>query len=213
MKTRRHLAWLSILGCLCLVPSCKDKDASTDKKDDKSSNSDDKKAADKKAKGDDDDDDDKSAKKKKGDDDDDDDKPSKKPHKKPADAKKSASKGGDGTKKPNKQSLKTETDPNDDEFQNKEKVTNPPSDVCDDEPNGAAECDGDRLLFCHDHTLFQVDCNKAAKKAGFNLGGSCFERSDQVDCMGCELADDGSTVCCDNENGICCDQDGFCWKG
>jgi len=29
--------------------------------------------------------------------------------------------------------------------------------------------------------------------------------------MGCDLAEDGSTVCCDNENGTCCDGDGYCW--
>ena len=197
LRMRRHVAWLSVLGGLGLfvLAGCPKKD---DKKDDGASTA---SKSEKKASQD------KSA----DDDDDDDDPPPPKTKKHHAGSKKVAHKGGSGATVPNKQSLKTELD--DDDTSGADDVDDPPKDACDDEPEGAAECDGKKLYFCKKHALWVVDCNAAAKKAGFKMGGSCFERDDQVDCMGCTVADDGSSVCCDNEDGICCDDDGYCWKG
>ena len=78
-------------------------------------------------------------------------------------------------------------------------------------PDNAGECDGDKFYFCDDKQLWVVDC-KAEAKMGGAADGSCFEGEKLIDCLGCGASTDGSHVCCDFSQTICCADDGQCWK-
>ncbi len=133
----------------------------------------------------------------------------KQPKAKPADAKKTAKKGGDGSKDkaPAKDAKKTdETSAKD-----KKKVDDAAAGICDDVPDGAAECGGNDVFFCSEKTLYHVDCDAEAKAAGFDLGGACFETEKDIDCLGCIKMDDNSVVCCSATGNYCCTDDGVCW--
>jgi hypothetical protein len=61
-----------------------------------------------------------------------------------------------------------------------------------------------------DMQLWVTDCNAEAKLGGA-VDGSCFEGEKLVDCLGCGQATDGTRVCCDFSQTICCDAEGACW--
>ena len=82
---------------------------------------------------------------------------------------------------------------------------------CTKTPDNAAECDGDKMYYCDDQQLWMVDCNAEAKQGGV-AGGSCFEAETFTECLGCDTASDGSSVCCDFEMSVCCDKDGACYS-
>jgi hypothetical protein len=137
-----------------------------------------------------------------------DDKGKKKPKAKPADAKKTAHKGGDASsdKPPAKDAKKVD----DGAMKDKKKVDAAEPAACDDVPDMAAACGGSNLFFCMDKDLYAVDCTAAAKEHGFE-SGECFETEKQVDCLGCMKLDDGSVACCNAQDDYCCDDQGFCW--
>lgn len=82
---------------------------------------------------------------------------------------------------------------------------------CNAAPDNAAECDGDKLYYCDDKQLWQVDCNTEAKQGGVASGG-CFEAETFTECLGCDATADGSQACCDFEMTVCCDKDGSCYS-
>jgi hypothetical protein len=82
---------------------------------------------------------------------------------------------------------------------------------CPNLPDNVAECEGDKFYYCDDKKLWVVDCANEAKMGGAS-SGSCFEGENFVDCLGCAPATDGSQVCCDFSQTICCDKDGACYS-
>lgn len=85
-------------------------------------------------------------------------------------------------------------------------------DPCDSLPDRVAECDGKKIYYCQDHNLEMLDCNKTAQAADYT-SGDCFESDSAkiADCLGCDVDDDGSVLCCDFGGLICCDDKGNCF--
>ena len=82
---------------------------------------------------------------------------------------------------------------------------------CNAAPDNSAECDGDKMYYCDDQQLWQVDCNAEAKQGGV-ANGSCFEAETFTECLGCDTTQDGSAACCDFQMTVCCDKDGACYS-
>jgi hypothetical protein len=82
---------------------------------------------------------------------------------------------------------------------------------CNAAVDNAAECDGDKMFYCDDQQLWQVDCNAEAQHGGVASGG-CFEAETFTECLGCDVTADGSQACCDFEMTVCCDKDGSCYS-
>jgi len=82
---------------------------------------------------------------------------------------------------------------------------------CANLPDNVGECDGDKFYFCDDKKLWVTDCNAEAKFGGAK-DGSCYEGDKFVDCLGCGTADDGTHVCCDFSQTVCCMDDGSCYS-
>ena len=82
---------------------------------------------------------------------------------------------------------------------------------CPSLPDNVAECEGDKFYYCDDKKLWVVDCANEAKLGGAE-SGSCFEGENFVDCLGCGKATDGTHVCCDFSQTICCGDDGSCYS-
>lgn len=78
-------------------------------------------------------------------------------------------------------------------------------------PDNVGECDGNKFYFCDDKQLWVTDC-KAEATLGGAADGSCYEGEKLIDCLGCGQATDGSHVCCDFSQTICCGDDGSCWN-
>lgn len=88
----------------------------------------------------------------------------------------------------------------------------PDPDPCDGLPDRTAECDGKKLYYCQDHNLNVVDCNATAKSASYGSGDCVEAPADHItDCLGCDVDDDGSALCCDFGGTICCDDKGNCF--
>jgi hypothetical protein len=120
-----------------------------------------------------------------------------------------AKRGGSGATAPNAGSLRTPEPSTDRQMRKRARV-----DLADCKtlPDNAAECDGNSIYFCDDQRLWVVDCDAEAKFSGV-ASGSCFEGEKFTDCLGCDTADDGSTVCCDFEMTVCCSSTGdACWS-
>jgi hypothetical protein len=115
-----------------------------------------------------------------------------------------ATKGGVGDTRPTSKSAKTTEASTDRQMR---KAANVDKVDCSTLPDNSAECDGLSLYYCDDKQLWQVDCNAEAKFGGAT-SGSCYEGEKFIDCLGCGPADDGSTVCCDFQNTVCCAEDG-----
>ena len=82
---------------------------------------------------------------------------------------------------------------------------------CNKLPDNVGECDGDKFYFCDDKQLWVVDCKSEAKMGGAT-DGSCYEGEKLIDCLGCGTATDGTHVCCDFSQTICCSDDGSCYS-
>jgi hypothetical protein len=82
---------------------------------------------------------------------------------------------------------------------------------CENLPDNVGECDGDKFYFCDDKKLWVTDCAAEAKFGGAQ-DGSCYEGDKFVDCLGCGKADDGSHVCYDFSQTVCCMDDGSCYS-
>lgn len=78
-------------------------------------------------------------------------------------------------------------------------------------PDNVGECDGDKFYFCDDKQLWVTDCKEEAKFGGAQ-DGSCYEAEKFIDCLGCGTATDGTHVCCDFSQTICCQDDGSCYS-
>jgi len=120
-----------------------------------------------------------------------------------------AVKGGSGATKPNEKSSLTSEVATDNKKARKE--ANIDEVDCATLPDNAAECDGQNFYFCDDKKLWVVDCGNEAKSLGMS-SGSCFEGDKFIDCLTCDKADDGSEVCCNVDESICCDHDD-CYNG
>jgi hypothetical protein len=119
-----------------------------------------------------------------------------------------AIKGGTGPTAPNAMSKKLSEKGTDREMRKPARVDMAD---CTKQPDNAAECDGDSMYYCDDQRLWVVDCNAEAKFGGVD-NGSCFEADTFTECLGCGAATDSSTVCCDFEMTVCCDQGGACYS-
>jgi hypothetical protein len=82
---------------------------------------------------------------------------------------------------------------------------------CTTVADNAAECDGSKMYFCDDQKLWVVDCDAEAKFGGV-AAGNCFEADNFTECLGCDTASDGSSVCCDFLMTVCCDGSGACYS-
>jgi len=88
----------------------------------------------------------------------------------------------------------------------------PDPDPCENQPDRVAECDGKKLYYCQDHDLMVVNCDSVAKQASYTSGDCVEAPSDHItDCLGCDVDDDGSVLCCDFGGTICCDDKGNCF--
>ncbi len=88
----------------------------------------------------------------------------------------------------------------------------PDPDPCDGQPDRIAECDGKKLYYCKDSNLQVVNCDTVAKQASYTSGDCVEAPSDHItDCLGCDVDDDGSVLCCDFGGTICCDDKGNCF--
>lgn len=81
---------------------------------------------------------------------------------------------------------------------------------CASLPDNVAECEGEKFYYCDDKKLWVVDCAAEAKMGGAQ-SGSCWEGENFVDCLGCGTATDGTHVCCDFSQTVCCLDDGSCY--
>ncbi len=118
-----------------------------------------------------------------------------------------ATKGGSGTSSPNIESHLAYEEDTDRDLR---KLANVDRVDCASLPDNVAECEGDKFYYCDDKKLWVVDCANEAKLGGVS-SGSCFEGENFVDCLGCGTAIDGSHVCCDFSQTICCGDDGACY--
>jgi len=120
-----------------------------------------------------------------------------------------AQKGGSGSTKPSKESATTSEVATDNKKARKEADVDEVD--CADLADNTAECDGDKFYFCDDKKLWVVDCQAEAKNLDMS-SGSCFEGDKFIDCLACDKAEDGTDVCCNVDNSVCCDHDD-CWNG
>jgi hypothetical protein len=118
-----------------------------------------------------------------------------------------ATRGGTGDTAPNATSRRADEEDTDRQSRTLAHLDNVD---CAKLPDNVGECDGNKFFFCDDQQLWVTDCNAEAKLGGA-VDGSCFEGEKLVDCLGCGQATDGTRVCCDFSQTICCDAVGACW--
>jgi hypothetical protein len=119
-----------------------------------------------------------------------------------------ATRGGSGDTLP---SATSRTADEEDTDRQSRKLANIDKVDCAKLPDNVGECDGEKFYFCDDKQLWVVDCNAEAKTGGAS-DGSCFEAEKLVDCLGCGQATDGTHVCCDFSQTVCCGDDGSCYS-
>jgi hypothetical protein len=119
-----------------------------------------------------------------------------------------ATRGGSGDTLPSSTSRTADEEDTD---RQSRKLANIDKVDCNKLPDNVGECNGDNFYFCDDKQLWVVDC-KAEAKMGGAADGSCFEGEKLVDCLGCGQATDGTHVCCDFSQTVCCGDDGNCYS-
>ena len=119
-----------------------------------------------------------------------------------------ATRGGSGDTLP---SATSRTADEEDTDRQSRKLANVDKVDCAKLPDNVGECNGDNFYFCDDKQLWVVDCKAEAKQGGA-ADGSCFEGEKLVDCLGCGTATDGTHVCCDFSQTVCCGDDGSCYS-
>jgi len=119
-----------------------------------------------------------------------------------------ATRGGSGDTLPSSTSRTADEEDTDRQTR---KLANVDKVDCSKLPDNVGECNGDSFYFCDDKQLWVVDCKAEAKMGGAS-DGSCFEGEKLIDCLGCGQATDGTHVCCDFSQTVCCGDDGNCYS-